>query len=39
LRGDTAAVYLRFRVGPAKTPIRVNEEILKPEGPGWEALL
>jgi hypothetical protein len=39
LRGDTAAVYLRFRVGPAKTPTRVNEEILKPEGPGWEALL
>jgi hypothetical protein len=37
LRGTGDAVYLRFRVGPAKTPTAVNEKIVNPSD--WEKKL
>jgi hypothetical protein len=33
---DGSAVYVRFRVGPARKPLLVNEQIVEPN---WEALL
>ena len=37
LRGDSGSVYLRYRVGPAKNPTKVNEQIVDPSA--WEKKL
>lgn len=37
IRGDSSAVYIRFRVGPAKTPTKVNGQIIDPSG--WPPLI